>query len=251
MIYTNGCSYTFGIGCSQHDSAENCKKYCWPTKLSELLDDKVINEAIPGSSNLRIARDSLTALAKDDFKIAVIMWSDIHRTELFRPGEGEYRQISMAQITPQNVNNIKSFYHKEAFEGYYGFINSEERALLESLTLMLGVNAMAKAKNIPLINLHFKRNFNRYFRHVLMRAEKMKDETHKTFIGDVNKLKDAILETNNHFFGFDSEYGSFEWLFKKNDLPYSKYSLGHPGREAHEEMAKWIYNYIIENDLVS
>ena len=77
MIYVNGCSYTFGIGTAPHgDNPTNCLQNAWPSQLSEMLGQEVINQALPGSCNERIFRDTIDYLSTNDPDMVIVMWSD-------------------------------------------------------------------------------------------------------------------------------------------------------------------------------
>ena len=249
MIYCNGCSYTYGIGTSPHDEKELCLKNAWPQKLSELLDTTVVNEAIPGSSNIRIFRDTVRFLHYNKPDLVIVMWSDAPRTEFFRPGEGELQSIGMAQVTPQNVNSIKSFYHREAYESYYSFIHSEEKAIMESLSYMVAIKQICEARNIPYISYNFKsnlwRSLERIPRHL---APNKKDIPVATLLADLNMLVGALKSPI--IFGVTDDI-SFASICEKEHLAFSEYSLGHPGIEAHKRMAEIIKEVMEKNGILS
>ena len=249
MIYCNGCSYTYGIGTSPHDEKANCLVNAWPQKLSELLDTKVVNEAIPGSSNIRIFRDTVKFLHYNNPEAVIVMWSDAPRSEFFRPGEGELSEIGMAQVTPQNVNSIKSFYHREAFESYYSFLHSEEKAVMESLSLMLAIKQICEAKNIPYISYNFKSNLWRSLERIPRHLEPNKNERPvMNLIADLNMLKGALKSPT--IFGVNDDI-SFGSICEKEHLAFSEYSLGHPGKEAHMRMAEIVKEVMEENGFLS
>lgn len=249
MIYCNGCSYTFGIGTTPHDNKESCLKHAWPTVLSKLLDKEVENQAKPGSSNIRILRDTLTFLHYNTPELVIIMWSDAPRTEFFRPGEGELSSIGMAQVTPQNVNSIKSYYHREAFESYYSFIHSEERAVMETLSYMMAIKQICEAKNIPYISYTFKsnlwRSLERVPRHLKIHAA---DKPVASLLADIGMMKSALKSKT--IFGINDSI-SFAQICEDEHLAFSEYSLGHPGKEAHLRMAEIIKEVIEENGYIS
>jgi hypothetical protein len=60
------------------------------------------------------------------------------------------------------------------------------------------------------------------------------------------------FDTKDHVYGYKPEdMTSFETLRKENNLPNSLFSMGHPGREAHQFMGDWVSNYLKENDFIS
>lgn len=250
MIYINGCSYTYGIGLCPYDEADNCKNRSWGALLSKKLNKEHINDAVPGSSNFRIFRDTVTYLTKNTPDLVIVMWSDPSRTEFFRPGEGELGTIGMCQVTPQNTQNIKSFYHREAFESYYSFIHSREMTVLQTLSLQASIYEICKARKIPLIQFQYKNNIARYLDAVLEDLEpNLKDPTIQQYVDDVLELADYLDDAPFNFGIRDHDYGSFDAYVK--DYAMSEYSMGHPGPEAHEAMADHFKEIIEKNELIS
>jgi len=251
MIYFNGCSYTYGIGTGKHDTLEICSKYCYPTLVSKSLKQKHINEAEPASCNFNIFRKFTKYISSNKPDLVVIMWSDALRSEVFKPKlfDNSHFDSGINQITPQNTNNVRDYYLREALEGYYGFIVNEGKAALDTLTLMVSVQEICESKNIPVIQMQYKSNLERYVRHANLLDNSVRDN--KLLIENINYFTD-YLDTKEHVFGYkEGDMISFESLRKENHLPNSLYSLGHPGREAHVFMGEWLTNYIKENDIIS
>jgi lysophospholipase L1-like esterase len=74
-LVTFGCSNTHGVGLSDRSKA-------WPHVVGKELNLEVVNNGIPGASNLEI----LHAILKYDFKpsdIVVAMWTIVNRDFLF------------------------------------------------------------------------------------------------------------------------------------------------------------------------
>jgi lysophospholipase L1-like esterase len=74
-LVTFGCSNTYGVGLDSRDDA-------WPSVLGDHLGLEVINNGIPGASNLEILHNIL----KYDFKhgdIVIAMWTMVNRDYLF------------------------------------------------------------------------------------------------------------------------------------------------------------------------
>lgn len=250
MIYVNGCSYTFGIGTMPHDTPDACLSNAWPAHLSELLNKEIINEALPGSCNTRIFRDTIIQLSKETPELVIVMWSDAARTEIFKHNEGDwYREIfDLYQVTPQGVSGIKDYFHREALESYYSFIHTDAKSIIDTLTMMLAVKELCAARGIPYIAHVYKSNLERKIRHTILNLESSKDAT---VVNTLNKLISLVAELEGKYiYGVNSDM-SFDKLCVDNHLPYSEYSMGHPGREGHIMMADWFKEVIEENDLVS
>lgn len=247
-IYVNGCSYTYGIGIEVSEQRQKR----WATLLSNKLGTDVLNSACPGSSNFRISRHTYQDILTADKlpSLGIIMWSDGPRQEYFRPQENEYDWLDMAQVTPQGVGSIKSFFHRDAFESFFSFINSEQRALMHTINHMLSVEMLFKAHNIPLIHLQFKSNTNRHYRHFI---ETNKDTNSRPLRNVMKHIEACVgyLEKNNPYvYGFNKDE-SFGKLMHDKQLPFSTISLGHPEHTCHEAMAEWIYDLIkSDNDII-
>jgi len=250
MIYFNGCSYTYGIGTDTHDTVEGCLKYCYPTIAGNLLGKEVVNQSEPASSNQRIHRSTVRYLAENTPEAVCIMWSDALRMEVFKPGLFKRGFDSgISQITPQNTNSIKDFYLREAIEGYYGFVLSQAKAALDTLVYMASIQELCEAKGIPLVQMQYKPNLERYIRHLLDTKSDTRED--KLLVEQINFYIN-YFDKRDHTYGYKKgDMLSFETLRKDNHLPNSLYSLGHPGREAHEFMGKWFSDYLKEHDLIS
>lgn len=245
-IYVNGCSYTYGIGIDTRD----IPALRWPTLLGKELGLEVLNDACPGSSNMRIARTTFNNVLNQELKpkLAIIMWSDCPRQEYWRPQEIEYDFEDMVQVTPQGVGAIKSYYHRDAFESFFSFINSEERGLVHTLYNMMSIQTLFDSIGVPVVQLHYKPNTNRYYRHFLKRYEDSHlDDKACNNIKAFIESSIRFLEKNPHTFGFSKSY-SFQQLCDDKKLEYSKISLGHPSEKGHREMANWIVEYLRNND---
>jgi hypothetical protein len=248
MIYVNGCSYTFGIGCAPHgDEPAACKRNSWPTKLSNLTGTQVLNEALPGSSNARIFRDTIDYLSDNNPDLVIIMWSDPGRIEGFMPKESDWfaEIFDLHQITPQAVQNIDSYFHREALESYYSFLHTDTKACLDTLSYMNAIQQICKAKNIPYISHCYKSNIERQTRHTL---SILKDKEEPNIVKTRLKIKRLKASLDDFNFGVNNVI-SFNSLVVENYLPFSEWSLGHPGIEAHEFMAQWFKDFMDKHEI--
>jgi|TARA_B110000914_G_C15390518_1_gene412235 hypothetical protein len=247
MIYVNGCSYTFGIGTVPHgDAPEPCLKNSWPSQLGDMLDTEVVNEALPGSCNDRIYRDTINYLSNNNPDLVIVMWSDPGRMEAFIPKEGDwYKEIfDLYQITPQSVNSISSYFHREALESWYSFLHTDEKANLNTLTHMNAIQMICKARGIPYISHCYKSNIERQVRHCLSRLENTTDVTEVNIVSKLKSLTASLDELN---YGVNNTE-SFNQYVVDNYLTFSEYSLGHPSYESHTFMANWFKELIEKND---
>jgi hypothetical protein len=98
LLYTNGCSWTFGDGVSEHPGFprthnatidyENMKNYAWPSVLANKLGYEVVNDSIAGGSNVRIVRttvDFIMNYPKENYQdlVIIIGWTTVERDEIY------------------------------------------------------------------------------------------------------------------------------------------------------------------------
>ena len=232
-ILVNGCSFTYGIGLTKEHGSEEMLSKRYSNILADKLDIRCENISAPGSCNMRIQRTTIDHITCGSPSIAICMWSDPPRTEIFRPQESEYDWLDLAQINPQSIGKIKSWEHKSAFEMYYTFIHSAERGIMHTLANMQAVTALCDAYSIPLINIHYKDNFINKFKECIG----YKDAP-DAFVETVKHKLDYITE-NSHY--IDT---SFLGLIEEEDLDFGEWSGGHPGIASHERMANFLHGYI-------
>ncbi len=232
-ILVNGCSFTYGIGLSRDHGSDEMLSKRYSNLLAERLETDVINISAPGSCNMRIQRTTIEHITNSSPDVAICMWSDPPRTEIFRPQESEYDWLDMAQINPQSIGRIKSRPHKTAFEMYYTYIHSTERGILNTLSNMQAVTALCDAYSIPLINLHYKDNFINKYKEVVEY-----DAAVGPYIESVKNKLDYVVE-NSYYID-----QSFDGLIQEEKLDYGKWSGGHPGEESHERMSDVLYGFI-------
>jgi hypothetical protein len=250
MIYVNGCSYTFGIGTAPHgDCPETCLQNSWPAQLGEMIDQEIINQALPGSCNERIFRDTINYLSTNDPSMVIVMWSDPGRLEAYMPKEGDwYREIfDLFQITPQAVTNINDYFKREALESYFSFLHTDAKRCLDTLSYMNAIQMICKAKGITYISHCYKSNIERQCRHALKHMESSQDISVNNVSEKIKSLRASLDDLN---FGVNNTT-SFNQLVVDNYLPFSEYSLGHPSYEAHTFMANWFKELIEKHDLIS
>lgn len=247
-IFFNGCSYTYGIGTAER--TDDIKESRYSKIVSNHFNMEEDNAAQPGSCNQRIARNTYTQCSPSETALAVIMWSDPPRTEIFRPQENEYDFQDLAQITPQGANGTQSYEHREALLHYFTYIHSEERALIHTLYNMMSVEAFFRSNNIPVMHLHYKGNFNRVLRHVLQRCNEPSFSNNHECINLKNEIERSInyLSPNKFVTGIDDSINFNDIV---SHIPYSQISLGHPSAEGHKEYSQWLINYIEESNVIS
>lgn len=255
MLYVNGCSYTFGVGIAERNipgGDEEIVRQRYSTLLAGRLGMDVINQGWPGSCNKRIFRHALTEIiASPEIKLAIICWSDPNRTEIFRPQETVRSSHETSQITPQGVNSITSYFHREALEGYFGFLNSEETAVMDTLSYMLALDQICSLKKLPIIQCHYKDNFNQMIAKV---REGGKNPSHPCFQSVEKRVNRMVAEfQGDHVWQINE--GNTDWSFtsymKDKEMTWSTISGGHPDASGHKIWADYLYDYVVEHNVVN
>lgn len=125
-LVTFGCSNTYGV------ALENPSLEAWPAILGNELGVEVINNAVPGSSNLEI----LYNILKFDFKkddLVIIMWTIVNRDYLFYD-----QQIGVWQNTPLVKN--------------WALVHTDTDLIVRSWIYMDHANQYLKNQEIPVYN---------------------------------------------------------------------------------------------------
>lgn len=245
-IYVNGCSFTFGIGIRPLPPSEEMFDLRWGTLLANSLGTDVVNDSCPGSCNERIFRTTYNSIlsAEKKPKLAVVMWSDPPRTEIFRPQENELSYIDLAQINPQSIGKIGSEEHLEAFKLYYAFIHSGERATIQTMTYMLALKHLFESFDIPFVMLHYKANFYNEVKRIEKKwSSETKAKVIESYYNRFTSLRELL--SHPHIFGFENNF-SFDTLLQEKKVPFSIYSGGHPDEYGHQVMAEWLIDYTKE-----
>ena len=90
-IHFSGCSITAGEG---FDLGKNDTRL-YPNLVGQALNAEVINDALGGSSNLKIFTTAAKAMIDNPADVYVIQWSAVHRFWLYpRPDRGIYLSVN-------------------------------------------------------------------------------------------------------------------------------------------------------------
>ena len=91
ILFTNGCSWTYGGSLGLEKQLEERLATVWPAKLAQKLGAESVTQLAEGcGSNQRIVRTSLQWLmsqTREDCEktVAVIQWTDANRYEYYQP----------------------------------------------------------------------------------------------------------------------------------------------------------------------
>jgi hypothetical protein len=156
-----GCSNTYGQGLEdcQIGPNPNPSKLAWPNLLGDLLNLEVINNGIPGASNLEILYQILNfEFQKND--IVVILWTFYYR-DLFFTDTNQHYQIGSWNTTESFTKwleihseidlKIKSLLHIHHAENYLENRKIQNYSFLLDLNLIKeGIPNYLKLKNLIL-----------------------------------------------------------------------------------------------------
>lgn len=225
ILFTNGCSWTWGGGLEQYFSKNGFMdnqtrlKLVWPHYLGNLINvDKVINLSMGCGSNQRIVRTTydwfLNEYDKTTPVIAIIQWSDLSRYEYYLTED------------PDSYNNI-----------------SENWALIKSGVIL--TNEKLDSKNAyekSQLRLTTYTELEGMYQH-------LRDCT--SLVHLFNNFKVKYYFFNNGFLlNFPDPYRSYiknlNYLNGDCDWLYSRISQRdlHPNVEGHKELAQLIFNEI-------
>jgi hypothetical protein len=104
MIYTNGCSFTYGDELNETSMA-------WPRLLAKKLNTEVFNDAVSGGTNYRTVYRT-TKNIKEDYDLYVVAWTTCARYTYYK-SDNNFE----VNFNPQLLNAL---YGKEKFYSQWG-----------------------------------------------------------------------------------------------------------------------------------
>lgn len=178
-IVTNGCSWTYCQG------LENPHIDGWPRLLANKLDLKVVNLAVPGSSNAAIHRRSyeyiLSNLSTNTKPLVIIGWSQFWRQEAWYEYDGtnltqDYKTISK----PNNYDKLDDY--QRCLLTHWNDEDHFRKTMLYKSSLI----SLFKSLNIPYLMSDFSGSEN------LLKIKKLKSKFSylDKFVYDQYHIKD-------------------------------------------------------------
>jgi len=245
----NGCSFTYG------DELENHEEERWSNHLSKLLNEKIINIALPGSSNKQIWRRTMERLHNEEFTNCFILWSAFERIETIEFNAGVTIKsddgVALSNIhpdyyvqwSPARLDTTPWRYKKDEFENFYSRIYSSETGIMDTAFYMYDLYNICKLKNINYYQGFFHQGNKFVIERTFSENRLINYGTRLERV--INSWNNLIKEfTGNQRIGFDERSLSFNEFTEINN--YNKMPEGHPGPEAHEGYAKYLYdNFIV------
>ena len=220
ILYTNGCSFTWGDELSNRNSR-------FASLLANKLNCKLVDGSMNGSSNERILRTTFDYLQdpKTDLEnlIVVIGWSGISRTEIYNNG--------WSTITPTMMGT-----DTRAIE-YYKHIQSEQQDNLKFYNQVLLLQLWLEKHNVKYFM--FRIDSGQVKMVVKDGSNKEVSDGYDTTHLSQQQIKDINLKT------FPS--------YISNTLTFREYGIqnggglkphGHPDEKSHELFTQYLYNII-------
>ena len=220
ILYTNGCSFTWGDELSNRNSR-------YANLLANKLNCELVDGSMCGASNERILRTTLDYLQdpKTDLEnlIVVIGWSGISRTELYNDG--------WDTITPTMMGT-----DKRAIE-YYQWIQSEQQDNLKFYNQVLLLQLWLEKHNVKYFM--FRIDSGQVKMVVKDGSNREVSDGYDTTYLSQQQIKDINLKT------FPS--------YISNTLTFREYGIqnggglkpkGHPNEKSHELFSEYLYGII-------
>lgn len=235
ILYVNGCSFAYGIGIERYTPGAEKEVYekCEAKRFSKTLADawnmQEMNVAIPGSSNMRIARRTFIDLMKYKPELAIIVWSDPSRFEFcdYRdttyPFDADALQLRVSSVDFDDIPRST----KEAVTTYYKHLSSYHSDLQRTLYNAATIKVLADSLGIQCVQMWFRDA-------CITNALKKGIQTPRTStrLGLEEYLR--FLENDSNIFLFDQNK-TFESMGKGLLCSWDD----HPSEEAHGHVVEW------------
>jgi hypothetical protein len=235
MIYTNGCSFTYGDELSDPSLA-------WPYLLAKKLNVEVFNDAVSGGTNYRTVYRT-TKNIKEDYELYVIAWTSNARHTYYK-ADNNFE----INFNPQLVNKLygnEKFYSQWGKDLYLHWHNE-----LYSFKMWL--------QQIIHLQAVFEK-FNKKFLMINTMPNNLDSwlAPRQQFVNAVRSLVNFNLMSNEQIF---AEYDEINYyvscINKENYYKWNEFSItsltdqfavgpyGHLLEEGHEYISNSIYNYL-------
>ena len=260
MAYlVSGCSFTYG------DELEDPITQRWSHHLSNLTGERVDNVSFPGASNKYIWRSIKEKLLRgNDYERVIVLWSDIARFEALdmkvsiqydtnannhvKRKDGELnpeKSLDLRwdnpwiQLSPARLNSHPYRLKKEEMTVFYDKIYSAEGGLLDTLFYMKDVYNTCDGFGIQAYGGAFHEG-------VRFGIKRMFSTNRQQMLGPrldrIKEIADEMLSgfKEHQLIGLEgSNIQSFNEFTKNKN--YEIMPEGHPGPEAHEAYAHYLY----------
>lgn len=246
ILYANGCSFVEGAELLKPlDSA-------WPTILAKKLGMQCINEGSSAGSNARIFRTTYEFIfnniinTKDQIQehLIVIGWTSVNRYEVYANKYSTYLKILNGRHNRFDVfPDVLSESEYKITNDFFKMYNSSTENTTQTLSYVICLLTICKQYHIPCVMFNSMRPFSIDTNLDLSILNKFKQLT---------KIKSMDL-INRHVQYLSEQPEWCSECFSDHCIKFN-FPLGpkmHPLEEAHEAWANYLYDYIIENDILN
>ena len=151
-IYFDGGSFTNGEYLYHRLGVDDWKEKRWSKLLANKLDAEEYNFSCGGGSNQRILRNITTKHNISDYDFAVIIMTNVQRTEIFHNG-GFRNILPTKKFKDPEVTKFWNFYYKNIYDKEYGRVYEE--------VIQKSIKAICATNNVPLLLMSDKNSFSR------------------------------------------------------------------------------------------
>ena len=241
ILLANGCSHTAGAEL-EYPTQSKCYERAWPKHLGDILHaEEVINLSDSGASQKRVVRTTLEYIGSlvhdgDWLKIknlfVVIMWPGAYRDEMYHKDYDGYYNLVVG-----NDELYKKNLSKSQYEYYKAWVVNYEKE---------------KADDDSYLNVILLQNYLSFYKIPFL----FWNASNSSLSTDRSRHFHYQAQINRKRFPYyyQSEHG-YTFLCKTYGHQVSKHSVdsgfnSHYDEDAQKWWAKYLKNYIFENDLL-
>jgi len=234
LLFSNGCSHTAGAELEYPQQGE-CYDKAWPKYLSDSLGYDHINLSMSGASTNRIVRTTYEFIY-DYIKqgkslkdlLIIIMWSGIHRTEIYVDESHSYNYDNnwTPMVVGNDIRNKKQF--SSSLYYYYKSWTANMTGYQASCDFYIAVTNLQN-----LLHRHG-------IKYLFMDAANSGLMTHNT------RLDSYRVQVDKRYYeGFDDSKNCYVNLCNKTNQKISKYSIDSGFNSHYDEDAQiWFANQV-------
>jgi hypothetical protein len=235
MIYTNGCSFTYGDELSDPSQA-------WPYLLAKKLNVPVFNDAVSGGTNYRTVYRAIKHI-KENYKLYVIAWTANARYTYYKADNNF--EINFNPQLKNTLYGTEKFYNHWGKDLYLHWHN-ELYSFKLWLQQIIQLQALFEQSNKKFLMINTMPN----------NLDTWMAPKHK-FIDAVRSLINVNLMTDEQIF---AEYDEINYyvscINKQNYYKWNEFSIvsltdqfdvgpnGHLLEQGHEHISNLIYNHL-------
>lgn len=268
ILYSNGCSFTYGMEIlgDNNDTPDN-KQFAYTAELGKLLNiNTVRNESHCGATNEFIFRKTIENLLEmeslgNDPKetFVVIGWTSICRAELSGinwtidtiEDVGNLSNIKASEIhnfvnTGEEFRKFGTYFvspTRQVMFEYNKKIYSFTDKVIEFLVNHIWIDDLEYEKWF--VQQEALKNFLTYKGYDFL----MLNATQQYKFENFNQWTKNLMNTFDYKRYIDPlDFSMCDWV--KNFYPNEVMEAKHPNKKAHQKFAEYLYQYIIDNDII-